>query len=184
MDIISSTAVGVTAGTNTYMTGYYWAGTGTFLPSQYSECTFSAKGNALDHNTLGPAVLIQSTPSYYFTGYVAFYSANGLSINKLVNAQYSSGTVLATYGHTLAVGDVVRLSAVPGASSTALTLYLNGTPVATAVDSSSPLLTGTPGIWGYSYNSSNTLFEVTPWSAGNNVSAGVPNSLALMGCGT
>ena len=181
--IVSSTACGLLSGTNDYGGAMYWSGAGAFQPSQYSTTTYTRLGYATSvgdvHGWLGPAVLVQASGN----NYALYYNGGGQW--ALCRAYgYGPFTFYVTASHTPAIGDVMTLSAVPGVSSTALTGSVNGTPFISYTDSSSPLLTGTPGIWAFSYNSSYNVALVTPWSAGNNASAGVPNSLALMGCGT
>ena len=159
-DIISSTAVGLTGGNNTASAAIVWAGTGTFQPSQYSQVTYTAE-NTASVDVIDPAVLITGNSYYEVTPYAGTFYIRKITTGTSANLANGGSRVIAP-------GDVLLLTAVPGVSSTVLTAYINGTQAVTYTDSSSPFLTGTPGIGGYVYNNSYAVFQVTPWSAGDN----------------
>jgi hypothetical protein len=120
----------------------HWSGAGSFTPSQYSTTTLSTVGDGY----LGPAVLVSGSAT---TGYmVECDPGTGIFIDKIVAG---SKTTIATETATLPVsGGVVELEVVV-TSSAALTVKYNGIVISalTYTDSSSPILTGTPGIGGY-----------------------------------
>ena len=123
--------------------------------NQYSQVTITALA-ASTYN--GAAVLVASGTTE--TGYRCVFTTNAIQLEKAVSGTYSG--LGSAVSRTMAANDVVRLEATV-TTSTALVCKVNGTAVITQTDSSSPILTGQPGIAGYSSGST----FVTPWSAGN-----------------
>jgi hypothetical protein len=117
----------------------YWSGAGGPAPANQSTAmTFTAV--APSPQQLGPAVRVSGT-----SGYFADIYASGYRIVKVVSG---TETYLTSFTGSPTAGDVFNLTA-SGTASTVLTLYRNGSPVATDTDSASPITTGTWGIWAY-----------------------------------
>jgi hypothetical protein len=121
-------------GGNTGQPGFAkWIGAGTFNANQYVTATFPSITNV----EMGPVVRISGT-----SGYVADCYSGGCRITKDVSGAVTN---LTSFGAAIANGSAIELDA-SGASSTVLTLLVNGTSYQTVTDSSSPLTTGTVGI--------------------------------------
>lgn len=175
LDIVSSTAVGVTSGTVSGHSTIYW-NAAAFNPSQYSAITLSALGNSNVYNLLGPAVL--ADPSS-LTHYNLVTYAGTLYLQKNVTGTITN---VANAGYTPAVGDTIQLS-VTVTTTAALVASVNGATLLSYTDSSSPILTGAPGINGALYNSAQTPYLATPWTAGNLANCPCAPSLTAVGAG-
>lgn len=136
---------------------------------QVSQCQVSALGNFDDP---GVGVLLDATGGG--RGYVALYhiSSQQVEIYKLTGGVLSSLTTLSV---TLAATDLLSLEARAGASSTLLTAYKNGVSFGNVTDSTSPYLSGQPGL-AYNYANINATV-IDNWLAVDLATSG----LALTG---
>jgi predicted GH43/DUF377 family glycosyl hydrolase len=98
------------------------------------------------------------------TWYRACISNGGASwsIAKTVAGSYS--TLASGSGLSVTSGSLIRAEAVPsGSASTTISLYVNGTLINAATDSSSPLISGSPGLAGYLTTAGMGPFEAGDW---------------------
>jgi len=145
----------------------------SFPNDQWSSIVVGAKSNG---QYLGPGVRVTSTgsPGFEWDGYwFAIEGAGGAVIQRVAS---SGGTTIASGVSALSVGDVLTLWVV----GTHLTAYHNGVSILTATDST--YTSGAAGMNMYSPTSITTN-QIASWQGGEFFS-GVPNSLAMMGCGT
>jgi len=133
----------------------YWSAY-TFAPSQFSQATLTALNGTTDFP--GVVVLVSGSGSGTH-GYECIEDTSNIYIQKISGTTNTTLTSTTTSG---VAGDVLRLEAVPGASSTALTCYKNGVSTLTNSDSSSPYTTGQPGIF-----LNGTVATEANWSGGN-----------------
>lgn len=162
LGIISSTAVALTSGAASAYSGIVWAGPGSFNLNQYASLTLEALGSVNTENQIGPGVLLSASAQ---TGYFIQLYAGELYIHKLLAGTATNLTTALPYAPT--AGDVLTLTAVVSGSFVTLVASVNGVLKIAVTDSSSPITSGSPGIYGYNYNSGGTQFEGTPWAAGN-----------------
>jgi hypothetical protein len=133
----------------------YWSAS-TFNPIQFSQATITA----LNATTDFPGVVaLMSGSGGGAQGYECVENSTNIFIQKISGV---SNTTLTSSATTGAVGDVLRLEAVPGITSTALTCYKNGVPTLTTTDSTSPYVTGSPGLFLFG-----TVATESNWSGGN-----------------
>jgi hypothetical protein len=133
----------------------YW-NANAFNPSQFSQTTLTALNGTTDFPGV---VTLMSGSGSGAQGYQCVEDTTNIFIQKIagtVNTTLVSGTVSG------AAGDILRLEAVPGAASTALTCYRNGVSALTFTDSSSPYLTGSPGLFMFG-----SVATASNWSGGN-----------------
>ncbi len=151
INIASNNFVGTVTNNNVA----YWSAY-TFAPSQFSQITLTALNGTTDFP--GVVVLVSGTGGSTH-GYECIEDTTNIFIQKITGTTNSTLTSGSTTG---VAGDVLRLEAVPGASSTVLTCYKNGVSTLTTTDSSSPYLTGQPGIF-----LNGTVATSANWSGGN-----------------
>jgi hypothetical protein len=133
----------------------YWSAS-SFNPIQFSQATITA----LNATTDFPGVVaLMSGSGGGAQGYECVENSTNIFIQKISGV---SNTTLTSSSTTGAVGDVLRLEAVPGITSTALTCYKNGVPTLTTTDSTSPYVTGSPGLFLFG-----TVATESNWSGGN-----------------
>ena len=126
--------------TSTFTNLARWTGAGSFNDNQYSRLTIIAFSGSWQ--SMGPAVRVNSGLS---TGYVTYWTGtNTVGLGKLVSGSWT--TLNDTCG-TVVVNDVIELD-VTGSSTSVLTVKKNGATLCTYSDSSSPITTGTPGLFG------------------------------------
>jgi hypothetical protein len=109
----------------------YWTAD-AFAANQWSECKITTANDG------GPAVRCSSSGCYYWTTYsdgeIWRYKTGG------------AWTKIGEANTTVTSSDVIRLEAT-GTTTTTLKLYKNGALVATVTDSSSPLTSGSAGLY-------------------------------------
>jgi hypothetical protein len=133
----------------------YW-NANSFNPIQFAQATVTALNGTSDFPGI---VTLMSGSGGSAQGYECVENTTNIFLQKISgtsNATLTSGTT------TGVVGDILRLEAVPGATSTALTCYKNGVSTLTNTDSSTPYLAGSPGLFLFG-----TVATEANWSGGN-----------------
>lgn len=126
-----------------------WTGAGGTAPANQSA---SVTYTGISSDAIGPAVRVDTGGAT--TGYAAVCTdaVSGVPhcwIDKVVSGTVT--TLTSTSGSAIPATSTVKLTA-SGTSSTALTLYVNGSSYQTYTDSSSPITSGTGGIGGAGNN--------------------------------
>ena len=166
--VVTSGEIKPNQGTGHYLTYWSGAGSGTFTATQHASITVGS--TALSPGYAGPAVLVSSSAT---TGYFAQCYSGGCRLEKIVAG---SNTVETSFAGTLAAGDVIKLGAVvTSCTSVVLTWYQNGTSIGTWTDSSSPICTGNPGMYGFNSGGSSYIVSI---SGGNGGTINETTSLA------
>lgn len=132
--------------------------------AQYAELTYFSRSGA--DSDLGAAVMVSGdTASQNQQGYMLAIEAS--TGNLRIDLLTSTRTGLATVPYTPVQGDVLRLEVVPGATSNALTVRVNGAAALSYVDSNAarPVRTGYPAIWNWAMTIG-ALDTYTRWAGG------------------
>jgi hypothetical protein len=132
---------------------------------QFVEFTISTLVITVASLQAGACLLMQGDPfNGTATGYGVVYdnSASLITINSFGGTTFSSILYQLAVGLTVALGDVIRFSVIPGASGNAVTLLRNGVSIFSIANDNNvqrPGVAGFPGIYCQLANSGTSAAE-------------------------